>query len=220
MNKSNDNLLSTPQSSSQFDYFHSSLLKASTRRRLNFPIRSLPLLAPAAPRVQQAPYPHIIEAPCSQPAQQPHGTKRPLPPLAPAAPKVQEASNQPIIEPSCDQQRTGCDKTRLCPKRRKLAPLGPNGIQYLVEKALTFLRQEFDERVEASNVFPTHVSLAHIRSAIGRYRDAIAAASKRAVCASCGRLLHVTDIHKLVKNDARLRLFGGKLDLCGQHKHT
>jgi hypothetical protein len=181
---------------------------------------SLPLLAPAAPRVQQAPKPPVIETSCSQAAQQPHGTKRSLPRLAPAAPRVQEAPNPLIIETSCDQQRTGCDQSRLYPKRKKLAPPDPNRIHYLAEQALTLLQQDLDRRVEASNAFPPHLSPAHIRSAVARYEEDIERAGKRAVCSCCGRLLHITDIHEVGKQDARLRLLRGNLDLCGRHEHT
>lgn len=95
-------------------------------------------------RVQIPPYPLITEPSCTQPAQQPHGTKRTLPRLAPAAPRVQEAPSPLIIETSCDRQRTGCDQSRLYPKRKKPAPPDPNKIHYLVEQALTLLQQDLD----------------------------------------------------------------------------
>lgn len=132
----------------------------------------------------------------------PNGPKTYLPRLVPAAPRMHQTPHQLSIETPCDQQRTGCDQSRLYPKRRKEAPPDPNRIQYLAEQALAFLRQDLDRRVEASNVFPSYLSPTHIRSAMARYEEVIEAATKRAVCASCGRLLHVTDIRDIAKDEA------------------
>ena len=104
MDKSNDNSLPTLLPSSQFDYFQNSLPKCSTRRRPNlFHKTSLPLLAPAAPLVKQAPKPPIIETSYGKAAQQPHAAKRSLPRLAPAAPRMQMPPYPPVLEPSCTQ---------------------------------------------------------------------------------------------------------------------
>jgi len=124
-----------------------------------------------------------------------------------------------IVETSCGKQRTGCDQRRLYPERKKLAPPDPDRIHYLAAQALTILQPDLDKRGEASNLFPPHLSPAHIRSAVARYEEDIKTAGKRAVCSCCGRLLHITVIHEL-DQDARLRLLRSKLDLCGQHEHT
>ena len=55
---------------------------------------------------------------------------------------------------------------------------------------------------------------------MARYEEDIETAGKRAVCSSCGRLLHITEIHEVEKQDASLRPLRGNLDLCGQHEHT
>lgn len=124
-----------------------------------------------------------------------------------------------IVETSCGKQRTGCDQRRLYPERKKLAPPDPDIIHYLAAQALTILQPDLDKRGEASNLFPPHLSPAHIRSAVARYEEDIKTAGKRAVGSCCGRLLHITVIHEL-DQDVRLRLLRSKLDLCGQHEHT
>ena len=86
---------------------------------------------------------------------------------------------------------------------------------YLAAQALTILQQDLDKRVEASILFPPHLSPAHIRSALARYEEDIETAGKRAVCSCSRRLLLITDIHELEKQDVTRRLLRGKLDLCG-----
>lgn len=167
---------------------------SSTTGHPNSPKASLRPLAPAPPRALHAPDPFIIETSCDQPAQQPRKCNR-------------------------EQSQTGSQEIRLYPKLLDHTPTDPKRTQYLTDQALTFLQQELNRRVEASKSFPPHVSLAHIRSAVARYEETIEAASKRAVCASCGRLFDATDIHSVVNEDPRLRLLRGKLDPCGQHHH-
>lgn len=82
------------------------------------------------------------------------------------------------------------------------------------------LRQEFDNRKDASNAFPPDISRTHIRAAVARYEEKIEAAAMRDVCSSCGGFFRVTDVHTVEKDDPRIQLLQGELDNCGRHLNS
>lgn len=161
------------------------------------------------------PLPALLPRPqtdyCLQPQETPRSRdnrERSLAQLITTSPRAHNL----FIDESRYQQRAARNQMRLYPK--------PNNQECLAEQALNFLRQDLHSRVEASNAFPPYLSPAHIRSAMRRYEDAIEDATNRDICASCGSILHFTDIHTVAKEDPRLQLQCGKLDECGKHGDT
>mgnify|MGYP007115617004 CR=1 FL=1 len=93
-------------------------------------------------------------------------------------------------------------------------------MQDVTHRSLGFLHRENINRIKASNSFFPFMSTAQIRAAVTQFAESVEDTSKRAPCASCGRLLSITDIHAVGKSNCSLRLLGGEVDHCGRQGNT
>ena len=87
-----------------------------------------------------------------------------------------------------------------------------------LDQALTFLRDEYEARAAASDIFPPEISSTHIRASVARYEEKISTAAKRGVCCCCGKFVSITDIHQLESDDPILQPVKGDLDHCARHE--
>lgn len=83
-------------------------------------------------------------------------------------------------------------------------------------QGLGFLRQEFDLRTQASDIFPPEISIWSVRLSVARYENSMAAVSQETSCCSCGKLVPLDDVHQISNNDPlyqRVCYLGWKCDM-------
>lgn len=90
-----------------------------------------------------------------------------------------------------------------------------SNISFVINQGIDFLRREHASRVDASNLFPQKISASQIRQSIARFEHTMSIASRDTVCCSCGMLVAVSEICRLLQGDPLLRSSEGFLDNCG-----
>lgn len=103
----------------------------------------------------------------------------------------------------------------LAPKPKRQRTLRSNASQEVLERSLAFLRDDYQARSAASDLFPPNVSPRSIRESMGRYEDELANASARGLCASCGMEVPAANVLHVVGNDPILVPLVGSLDSRG-----
>ena len=104
-------------------------------------------------------------------------------------------------------------------KRQRIIP-NPDSAQEAFVRALSFIRDEYESRVAASDQFPPIMSSSIVRSSVARFEDIMTAAAKRGLCASCGTIVPMSDIHRVEHGNHILNILKGSLDSCGRHENT
>ncbi|KAJ5742359.1 uncharacterized protein N7511_011545 [Penicillium nucicola] len=102
-------------------------------------------------------------------------------------------------------------------RQRILDPQAPNDS---LDKALGFLHNEYERHAAATQSFLPEITPSVIRKSISSYEEMTSNASKRSVCASCGKLVPDADIVPVDDGDPLLLPLGSALDRCGQRERT
>jgi hypothetical protein len=97
--------------------------------------------------------------------------------------------------------------------------IGSATAQEFLEQALRFLYDEYNSRVAASDLFPPQISAADVRRSVARYEDEMSTATKRDICASCGKTVPIHHIHEINDDDPILQPLNHVLDNCGWHNN-
>src|SRR6202046_5087639 len=104
-------------------------------------------------------------------------------------------------------------------KRQRIIP-NPDSAQEAFDRTLSFIRDEYESRVAASDQFPPIISSSIVRSSVARFEDIMTAAAKRGLCASCGTIVPMSDVHRVEHDNHILNILRGSLDSCGRHENT
>jgi hypothetical protein len=124
----------------------------------------------------------------------------------------------PYLDFNYSQNSIKCIRPRIR-RVKQYRMIGSAIAQELLEQALRFLHNKYNSCVAASDVFSPQISAADIRRSVARYEDEITTATKRGICASCGRTVPIQHIYEI--NDANPILLPLKhvLDKCSYHNN-
>jgi hypothetical protein len=120
------------------------------------------------------------------------------------------ARKQKSLPKQVPQKRT-CHSLPLSPRTNRQRTTDLERVQQVIHQALAFLRDEYETHLHASNVFPPEISPSHIRASVASYENEIFAATQRAICCSCGKLVRVADLYQLLDEDPLIQILEGCL---------
>jgi hypothetical protein len=104
----------------------------------------------------------------------------------------------------------------LSPTAKKHKTIESERAREVVHQSLGLLRDEYESRITGMSAFPPSILSSHIRTSVARYQEEFSAATDRAVCCSCGKLVRLTD-YQISSEDPLLQTLAGTLDDCGRH---
>ena len=82
------------------------------------------------------------------------------------------------------------------------------------------MRDKYERYAAATESFPPEITSSDIRKSISRYEEITLNASRRSVCASCGRLVQEANIFPVDNVDPLLLPLGGALDRYSRYERT
>lgn len=106
------------------------------------------------------------------------------------------------------------------PRAKRQRIIDPQTSNDSLDKALGFLHYEYERHAVATQSFPPEITPSDIRKSISKYEEMTSNASKRSVCASCGKLVPEADIFPVDDGDPLLLPLGDALDRCAQRERT
>lgn len=89
-----------------------------------------------------------------------------------------------------------------------------------MDRVLGFLHNKYELHAAATQSFQPEVTPSDVRKSISSYEEMTSNASKRSVCASCGKLVPDADIFPVHDGDPLLLPIGDALDRCSQRERT
>jgi hypothetical protein len=139
--------------------------------------------------------------------------------LRPASPiETPQQNGLSVTTPVSAKRAHNPSPLRPATKRQKTTDL--KRAQDGLLQALNFLRDGHRSRAVASDLFPPEISATDIRASVARFEDNIAAAASTGVCASCGKIIPLSDLYQMEDDSPLLQPLNGTLDNCGRRQNS